>query len=266
MPLGAAAQTDMEQEPEVGARLAVSLDKKIAKGLHLSLEEELRFDNNLSAFDRFHTTLAINYKLLPYLKAGFGYALINGYSSNSSAFKSARHRFFADVTGIYRLGDWQLSLRERLQGTLRTGDFNEYQNPQTSWALKSRLKVAYKGLRRCEPYASFELRNTFNAPIVNAVYNDATDTWGYYNGSTFTTTGNAGWFLDGFSGVYVNRLRGVLGTCYRINRHSTLEVSLMADYSIDKAIDANGKGTKLKAYTRETGTTVWLCAGYGYSL
>lgn len=266
LPLAAAAQTEESLDPEVGGRVSVSLDKKIIRGLHVSLEEEVRFDNNFGSFDRFHTTLGATYKVLPYLKVGLGYSLINGYSSSEGAFKSARHRFFFDVTGSYRFGDWQVSLRERVQMTHRTGSFNEYQNTANAWALKSRVKVAYKGLRRWEPYASFEIRNTLNAPTVSAVYNQSTDTWGYYNGSTFNTKGEAGWFLDGFNNMYINRLRGTLGVDYRIDKRSTLEVCLMADYSIDKEVDANAEGTKLKAYTEERGFTGWLCASYSYSL
>lgn len=266
LPLTAAAQTDENLDPEVGGRIAVSLDKKIIKGLHVNLEEELRFDNNFASFDRFHTTLGATYKALPCLKVGLGYSLINGYDNESSAFKSARHRFFFDVTGSYHFGDWQVSLRERVQMTHRTGSFNEYQNPTNAWALKSRVKVAYTGLRRWEPYATMELRNTLNAPVINAVYNEATDTWGYYSGSTFTEKGDPGWFLEGFNGIYVNRLRGTLGVEYRIDKRSRLEVSLMADYSIDKEVDANSSGKKLKSYTRETGFTGWFCVNYSYSL
>lgn len=266
LPLSLAAQTEENLDPEVGGRVSLSLNKKIVKGLHISLEEEVRFDNNFGAFDRFHTTLDVSYKVLPYLKVNLGYSLINGYSTSESAFKSARHRVFFDITGSYRFGDWQVSLRERVQMTHRTGSFNEYQNPTNAWALKSRLKVAYKGLRRWEPYASLELRNTLNAPTINAVYNQSSDKWGYYEGSSFTEKGDAGWFLDGFSNVYINRLRGSLGVEYRLDRRSKLEVYLMADYCIDKVVDANAEGTKLKSYSEEKGFTGWLCASYSYSL
>lgn len=266
LPVGAAAQTEESLDPEVGGRVSVTLDKKIVKGLHVSIEEELRFDNNFGAFDRFHTTLGASYKVLPYLKVGLGYSLINGYSSSNSAFKTPRHRAFVDVTGSYRFGDWTVSLRERVQMTHRTDSFNEYQNPANAWALKSRVKVTYKGLRRWEPYASFELRNTLNAPTVSAVYNEASGTWGYYNGSTFTTAGEAGWFLDGFNNMYIDRLRGTLGAEYRIDRRSKLDVSLMLDYNMEKSVDANAEGTKLKAYTEEKGLMGWLCVGYSYGL
>lgn len=254
------AQTDVELDPEFGGRLSVSVDKKLARGLHVSLEEEIRMDNNFSSFDRFHTTLALSYKVSDYLKLGVGYAMINPYSSSNSAFKSSRHRLMLDATGSLRFGDWRLSLRERFQATYRSGDMNEYQNPRTALTLKSRLKLSYKGLRRLEPYAYIELRNTLNAPVISASY-DGTN----YLTSALSQYGEAGWFIDSWSGVYVNRVRGSVGFDYRLSKASSIDVSLMADHIMDKVVDANAEGTKLKSYTRETGFVGWINIGYSYS-
>lgn len=263
-PIYLKAQTSVELDPEFGGRLSLSLDKKLTKGLHISLEEEMRMNENFTSFSRLQTTVGITYKLDNHFKLGFGYAMINPYSSGDNAFKAVRHRFMADVTGSLRLGDWRLSLKERLQATYRTGDMNIYQSPRTALTLKSRLRVSYKGMLRIEPYAYIEMRNTFNAPVINATYNTATDTWGYYNGTTFTQKGEAGWFLDGFTGCYVNRLRGSIGFEYKFDKRSSLDISLMVDRIMDKVVDANAEGTKLKSYTRETGLVGWLVAGYNY--
>ena len=257
---GLKAQTDVDLDPEVGGRLSVSVDKKLARGLHVSLEEEIRMDNNFGSFDRFHTTLALSYKVNDYLKLGVGYAMINPYSSSNSAFKSSRHRLMLDATGSLRFGDWRLSLRERFQATYRSGDMNEYQNPRTALTLKSRLKLSYKGLRRLEPYAYIELRNTLNAPVISASY-DGTN----YLTSALSQYGEAGWFIDSWSGVYVNRVRGSVGFDYRLSKASSIDVSLMADHIMDKVVDANAEGTKLKSYTRETGFVGWINIGYSYS-
>lgn len=259
------SQTTVGLDSEMGGRLSLTVDKKLTKGLHLRLEEELRMDNNFASFNRFHTTLGITYKLNPYIKFGLGYAIINPYSSSNNSFKYPRHRFMADVTGSLRFGDWRLSLKERLQATYRTGDMNLYQASRTAWTLKSRLKLSYKGIRRIEPYAFFEMRHMLNAPVISATYNTATDTWGYYSGSTFYKKGEAGWFLDGFNGCYLNRMRGAIGLEYTISRNSSIDICLMADRVSDKVVDANAEGTKLKSYTRETGFIGWLTAGYCYS-
>lgn len=257
---GLKAQTDVDLDSEFGGRLSVSVDKKLARGLHVSLEEEIRMDNNFSSFDRFHTTLGLSYKVSDYLKLGVGYAMINPYSSSNSAFKSSRHRLMLDATGSLRFGDWRLSLRERFQATYRSGDMNEYQNPRTALTLKSRLKLSYKGLRRIEPYAYVELRNTLNAPVISASY-DGTN----YLTSALSQYGEAGWFIDSWSGVYVNRVRGSVGFDYRLSKASSIDVSLMADRIMDKVVDANAEGTKLKSYTRETGFVGWINIGYSYS-
>ncbi len=217
-------------------------------------------DNNFGSFDRFHTTLGLSYKVNDYLKLGVGYAMINPYSSSNSASKSSRHRLMLDATGSLRFGDWRLSLRERFQATYRSGDMNEYQNPRTALTLKSRLKLSYKGLRRLEPYAYIELRNTLNAPVISASY-DGTN----YLTSALSQYGEAGWFIDSWSGVYVNRVRGSVGFDYRLSKASSIDVSLMADRIMDKVVDANAEGTKLKSYTRETGFVGWINIGYSYS-
>lgn len=257
------AQTEEREDGEVGGRLAVGLNKRLAKGLHVVLEEEVRFDNNFGSFNRFHTTMGVRYKVLPYLKVGLGYTLINGYDRDDAKFDTPRHRFFVDLTGSYRIGDWQFSLRERLQTTHRTDSYNEYQSPENAWMVKSRLKVTYKAFRRWEPYGSFEVRNTLNAPVIKAAYNEALDTW--VSPETGLAKNEPGWFLNGFSGVYVNRLRTTLGVSYRIDRRSTIDVYLMGDYGFDKEVDANAKGTKLKAYTRVTSFSGWAAVEYNYS-
>lgn len=254
------AQTDVDLDPEVGGRLSVSVDKKLARGLHISLEEEIRMDNNFGSFDRFHTTLGLTYKVNDYLKLGVGYAMINPYSSSDGAFKSSRHRLMLDATGGLRFGDWRLSLRERFQATYRSGDMNEYQNPRTALTLKSRLKLSYKGLRRLEPYAYVELRNTLNAPVISASY-DGTN----YLTSALSQYGEAGWFIDSWTGMYVNRVRGSIGFEYRLSKASRIDISLLADRIVDKVVDANAEGTKLKSYTRETGFVGWINIGYSYS-
>ena len=261
LPMMAFAQTDVALDPEFGGRLSLGADWKITKGLHLSLEEEVRFDNNFGSFDRLQTTIGMSYKVHPNIKLGLGYGLINGYGANSGSFKNPRHRFMADATGTLHLGKWNLSLKERFQVTHRTGDFNVYQNPQNALTLKSRLKAQYKGFGKVQPYAYFEVRNYLNAPVIEAAYDGSV----YVTLDDYSETGEAGWFLTGFNGGYVNRLRGSLGLDYKIDKHNTLNFYFLGDYIIDKEVDANAEGTQLKSYTKETGFRGWIGAGYEFA-
>lgn len=260
-PLALNAQTNENNDPEFGGRLSFTLDKKIVRRLHVSLEEEVRFDNNFGAFDRLQSTLSLNYKIHPNLKIGAGYALINGYSSSANAFKNARHRFMIDVKGTLKYGDWNLSLKERLQLTHRTGDYNVYQNPANALMLKSRLMAKYLGFGNVEPYAYFELRNYLNAPVINAAYDGIN--YGTVDGQV--QEGEPGWFLEGFNGGYINCYRGSLGVDIKLNRNSTLSFYFTGDYCIDKEVDANAEGTILKSYTKETGFRGLLGAGYEFA-
>ena len=260
-PMMAFAQTDVALDPEFGGRVSLSLDKRIIKGLHVSLEEEVRFDNNFGSLDRLQTTVGVNYKVHPNIKLGLGYALINGYGANSKSFKNPRHRFMADATGTLHFGNWNLSLKERFQLTRRTGDFNMYQNPQNALTLKSRLKAQYKGLGKVQPYAYFEMRNYLNAPVIAAAYDGNV----YVTLDDYSEEGAAGWFLTGFNGGYVNHLRGSLGTDIRLDKRNTLNFYILCDYLMDKQVDANAEGTRLKSYTKETGFCSWVGVGYEFA-
>ena len=260
-PMIAFSQTDVALDPELGGRISLSFDKRITKGLHATLEEEVRFDNNFGSFDRLQTTVGIDYKVHPNIKLGLGYALINGYGASSESFKNPRHRFMADATGTLHLGNWNLSLKERFQVTRRTGDFNVYQNPQNALTLKSRLKAQYKGFGKVQPYAYFEVRNYLNAPVVEAAYDGNV----YVTLDDYSEEGEAGWFLTGFNGGYVNRLRGALGVDIRLDKRNTLNFYILCDYLMDKQVDANAEGTKLKSYTKETGFRGWIGAGYEFA-
>ena len=260
-PFVAFPQTDVALDPEFGGRVSVAVDKKITKGLHVALEEEARFDNNFGSLDRLQTTLAVNYKVHPNVKLGMGYALINGYGAKSEAFKSPRHRFMADVMGTLHLGDWSLSLKELFQLTRRSGDFNVYQNPRNALTLKSRLKAQYKGFGRVLPYAYVEMRTSLNAPVIEAVYDGNV----YVTLDDHSEVGEAGWFLTGFNGCYVNRWRGAVGVDVRLDKRNTLNFYLLGDYIMDEVVDANASGTRLKSYTKETGFRGWVGAGYEYA-
>lgn len=261
LPIMAFSQTNIAVDPEIGGRVSVVADWRIVRGLHLSLEEEARFDNNFGSFDRLQTTVFLDYKVHPNIKLGLGYALINGYGATTKSFKNPRHRFMVDVMGIVHLGNWTVSLKERLQLTHRSGEFNVYQNPRNALMLKSRLKAQYKTHSKWQPYGYIEIRNYMNAPVIAAAY----DGIEYVTLDDYSDEGEPGWFLKGFNGSYINRLRLGLGTDIKLDRHNTLSVYLLGDSVTDKKVDANAEGTKLKSYTKETGLRCWVGAGYEFA-
>jgi len=259
-PFALSAQTAVDLDSEFGGRFSVGIDKKIVKGLHVSLDEELRFGDNFNSVSRLLTNFAVDYKLMQYLKLGMGYSLINPYSTTEKTFSDAKHRLVLSATGSVKYGQWRFALKEQFQLTHRTGSFNEYQNPQNALTLKSRLSAKYNYSERLAPYAFVEIRNMLNAPVVVASY-DGTN----YLTPSGGKTGEAGWFLDGFSGSYLNRIRLGFGAQINFNSHNGLNICLLLDRVSDKVIDANAEGTKLKSYTKETGFVGQIGAGYVFS-
>ena len=46
-------------------RVSVGVEGKLVRGLTLSVEEEFRFSNKWTTFDRIHSTLGLQYKVCP---------------------------------------------------------------------------------------------------------------------------------------------------------------------------------------------------------
>jgi len=231
-------------------RTSVGMDWKISKGLHLDAGYELRTADKISRIERNQLTVGIRYSPIKHLDISTGYYFIGRYDSGKE-FKP-RHRLYFDLTGSYKFGPLKLSLRERIQITHNSYDFNRYQQTPNLVELKSKLKMAYKGFIHLEPYAYVELRNCFNGPSFTADYNAAS---GKYSNYRFT----------GYSDVYVNRLRGALGLEWKINKSHSIDFKSMVDWCTDKSIDTNAEGTKLKSCKWEQALNTSIAVGYVFS-
>ena len=230
LPAAAFGQTYFSGRASVGA------DYKIAKGLHLTAEEELRMDDGFSSLGSLRTTLGLSYKLNRYVKLGTGYTLISPYKASWNAFNYPRHRFYADVTGYLESGDFQFSLKERLQLTHRTGEFNEFQTAPNALALKSRVGVKYKGWQHFIPGVSAELRVALNDPALGTLGNAGVTKAGKtYHAYT----------PGGYSAVRANRLRFNLNGEIKFNKHHSLTPYLLMDLCRDFELDTNSEGTRL---------------------
>lgn len=250
-PLASRAQIqESEMDYGFGARISAEADKKLAKGLHLTLGGEVRSEESFADPHRLQADLGMSYKINKYFKVGGGYALIE--KKNSSGVWKMRHRVWGDATFSLGSGDWRFSLKERLQLTHKSVNALKKQSTPNSLALKSRAKVAYKGLGIWEPYAYVELRNVFNDPSCSAVWDDASETFDDY---TFT----------GYNDAYFNRYRGCIGTEISLARHHSLDVFLMTQYCREKETDTAGSGTILKSITYERGLYTSIGVAYKFS-
>ena len=236
-------------ETDFGARVSASVDKKIIKGLHVSVDGEARMNNDFGTLGRYQAGVDFSYKINKVFKVGAGYVFIE--KMNSSSEWKPRHRFYVDGMATLRSGDWRFSVKERLQLTHRDVN-NTYQTNPNSIALKSRFKASYKGHPSLTPYGYVELRNVFNDPACSATWSTPSLAYTDYS-------------FKGYTDAYINRVRGSLGTEWKINKQNALDFFLLADYCYDKDIDTNAEGTKLKSLTYDQAFNMGIGIGYQFS-
>lgn len=244
LPVAAIAQktSTAETQYDVKARLSGELDWKIRKGLHLSLQEEARFNSNISNFDKLYSSLEASYKVTDWLKAGSGYTIINSS-------KGVRHRGTFALTASKKTGQWTFSWREKLQLTRKSYEINTFQEPQTLWALKSRIKAAYKiPGRPWEPYAAAELKHFLNA----------------VNYKSLATTPELAGTVK-YNDLYMNRARLALGAEWRMDKSNFLDFYTLLDYKYNKDIDTNRAG-RLEIVTFEPSWSVCIGIAYRFAM
>lgn len=231
-------------------RTSAEIDWKIVKGLHLNAGYELRTKDSFAGVERHQASIGLDYKVCDYFKVGGEYIFIGHYNS-SDAF-CPRHRLSLNLTGLYDAGDWRFSLREKLQFTHKAYSINGFQEVPNALQLKSRFTVKYRGLKKIEPYAYFEMRNIFNAPRCSATWSETSAAYTDYE------------FL-GYNDAYINRLRGAIGLDWNITKRHSLDFTLMYNWIHTLDIDTNKAGTKLKSLAWKNTSALTLRVGYKFS-
>ena len=229
-------------------RTSVGLDYKLAKGLHLNGEYEMRTENTLSGFDSHRATVGMDYSFTPWLKAGLSYTYIYHHRT---ADWTPRHRLSADVTFAWKDRYWTVSLKEQLRLTHKTEEMNYCQEVRNPVLLKSRLKVKYKGFKPLRPYAFLEARNILNDPSLSATWSTASLAYADYE-------------FTGYNSAYFNRFRGALGLEWWPTKHHCIDICAMADYCYDKHIDVDKTHSYLKSYTWSQALNGILSVGYKF--
>lgn len=259
------AHADDDDSDAFGVRLSGEVDYKIMKGMHVYASEELRFLGGTRFLDRSYTEAGFSYKVCDYLKAAVSYTAIAVSKSETvmpdteeitTNWTEWRHRVTGDLTASVKFGQFKLSLRERVQGTYKMRELNNYQQPQMGWVLRSRLKLSYDFRTvPLEPYAYFEPRLVLNG-----------SKWGPESAGDDYKKAE---FL-GHKDVYMNRYRGAAGLEWKISKRNSIDFYALYDYLYDKEIDArkegSDKGVALKRpITGLSSSRVSVGIGYKYS-
>ena len=200
--LCAFAQSGRSKDFGVIASAEVSVG--VGRRFDVSLEEELRFNNNCAQFDRWLNSLSVECKFLHNrLKLGLTGDYIRRH--NDKNYFENRFRAGAQVTYSESIYHFKFSLRSKLIATFRDETIGDYRvNPKLYW--RNRLQISYQ-----RPNSRFK-----------------------YSLST-----ELHWLINDPKNCIVDNLRTVLAVDYRVARHHT--VSLFArmdnDLQVNQPVD-----------------------------
>ncbi len=189
-----------DDSDDFGVWTSIDASKKISDKVKLGLEGEFRTTDGLKTVDRRSLGVSFSYKPLQWLKADVGYIFMNTYEPEETSIKEMveqdkynynvdnsyrvnKERLFVSLTGSFKVGRFDFSVRERLQYTYThaasvmedkyrweylNGIYNppvmetkteaEHKNSKNNTTLRSRLTVKWD-IRKCpiNPFVSAEL-------------------------------------------------------------------------------------------------------------
>ena len=211
IPIAIAAQeiesdtTNSSQYAE--AHIIASFVKSFDHGLSLTLEEEIRSVPT----HRSHTSIGLGYTPIQYLSLSAAYVLkLYGNQGWDDVNKFLRHRVNLDVIGQLSVGQWKLSLRERLMLDARADEIDLREKNRVDYVLRSRLQAVYAIPNKpLSIVGKMEVFNTLNAK---------------------------------YFGQYINELRPEIGLQWKVNKQNTLSLAYRYNYVYSRNIDMLDSG------------------------
>lgn len=270
----------IDEGSDLQGRFRAAIEIPLGDKWELQWSEQVRLMNNFQDIDKIVSSIGVGYKPWDFLKFGIDYCLINEreFDTEMRTFQiplfdddgnprvdnmtgeqifnfedrevetkgwGLRHRTNIDVTGMYRIGRFKLSLRERLRIQFRTDSINKYEHPDPTFSLRSRFKTAYDIRKsRWEPYVFVEVYTMLNSPKPVENYKE------------YALSREA----------YVNRIRLAAGTEFKIHKHHRLDMYYMVHFN--RSYNARYKGNKgdLKEWSLENLCNHVICIDYKFKL
>lgn len=189
----------LAQTPDIGAIGSLSLSKDFGRVWSAKMEQELRFNQHLTSYDRSLTSIAVDYSFFrKAMKASLDYDFIHQRQNEIFEF---RQRTSFSLSAKYDINAFEFELRTRGQATWRDENKADYRfNPKYAW--RNKLECSYKIFGSAlKPFISGEIF----CPL-NSVH---------------------GFFMDGF--------RVTTGAKYRINLRSSMSIYVRYDQDVQQA-------------------------------
>jgi hypothetical protein len=187
------------QSIDAGAIGTIGVTKDIGRFMTANASQELRFNQNLTSFDRSLTSLGLDYDLIrKLLKAEIEYDFIY---KNQIDYYEVRQRASLGLSTQVKFNSLNFKFRTKAQSTWRDETRGDYKfNPKYVW--RNKLECTY---------------TIFGSPVKPFV-----------SGEVFCPlNGSNGFFLDGY--------RAIAGAKYRTSAHTTLEFQVRFDQEIQQA-------------------------------
>lgn len=185
------------QTYDFGGLVSADCELNISKHWSFDAGTELRFNQNLSKYDRWKLEVGADYSFWKKrIKLGINYDFLN-YQDDEGIFDN-RHRLSGASTFAYKLGDFRLSDRSIVQATFRDETRGDYKfNPKTYY--RNRLELTWNIPHKpVKLYASEELFCRLYYPEHNII----------------------------------DELRTIFGVEYSINKHNSLTFFLRSDNEV----------------------------------
>jgi len=197
LPINVGAQeTTVTSDLEMWNNFAIS--KKLGDRWKVSLEEELRFTEDISRFDMFFTDVGLDYKIDKHFSAGVNYRFYQNKNNDDDFI--TQHRLSANIKFKQKLDRFTFGYRLQFQN--KDEDFLSSNSENNVYNLRNKISVDYDIKNfKLEPYFQAELFRKYE-------------------------TGEESYF---------NKMRWKLGASYPVTRKSDIELFYLIDKELNQS-------------------------------
>ena len=217
-------------EDNKGLWTTFEASKKVTKKFKVGGEAEFRTADYAKEVERFSVGVNGQYKINDYLKANAGYIFILGYNPESSkdhfddngdydgynldhSYWEKRNRFYVALSGSYKIGRVEFSVRERLQYTRTNSAIVDEEKHRLMYDIDGNESWKLKGI---EPELKETDHNTVLRSRLSVKWNIPKCKVNPFASAELYSRVNHGWKT-------FDKLRSRIGASYKINKDNALE-------------------------------------------
>jgi hypothetical protein len=141
-------------QSDAGVWTSVEVEKRFSQAFSMQLNQELRFNENVTQLGAFFTELGLGYRFNKKFRMAAAYRFVN--QREMAEFYSQRHRFYVNAAYRQKIGLIQLTGRLQYQQQYKdAGTLLNFYDPVDYLRTKVSLKLNTE--RKTEPYISAEV-------------------------------------------------------------------------------------------------------------